>query len=197
MTEPPQTANTGSRSGSAGAPAANRYRVRVPPAHRRTSTRCRCWRTFWRVDAAARFYENIVRQKQLATSAIAFSGRVTRAGAVPIIATPVPSASLDRSRERRSTSSSSASSPVRSATLSSRRRGARRGEPGRHHGQHARPAPYLSQDAMFYGEPDWSSRRRSHRQGHGGRRPARGNAISDARQCTVVITIPQSANGGR
>jgi predicted Zn-dependent peptidase len=103
---------------------------------------------------SSRFYEDIVRQKQLATNVNAFIGETRGPGLFTIIATPTPNASpadveaaIDAEIERVK------SGPIADAELTKARSAAQRGAVSIM-GSSLGRAIYLSQDAIFYNEPD-------------------------------------------
>jgi zinc protease len=103
---------------------------------------------------SSRFYEDIVRQKQLATNVNAFIGETRGPGLFTIIANPTPTASLadleaaiDAELERMK------SGPITEAELTKARSSAQRNAVGIL-GSSLGRAIYLSQDAIFYNKPD-------------------------------------------
>jgi predicted Zn-dependent peptidase len=103
---------------------------------------------------SSRFYEDIVRQKQLATNVNAFIGETRGPGLFIITANPTPSASLtdleaaiDAELERMK------SGPITEAELTKARSSAQRSAVGIM-GSSLGRAIYLSQDAIFYNKPD-------------------------------------------
>jgi zinc protease len=103
---------------------------------------------------SSRFYQNIVREKQLATNVNAFIGETRGPGLFTIIANPTPTASLtdleaaiDADLERMK------SGPITDAELTKARSSAQRSVVGTM-GSSLGRAIYLSQDAIFYDKPD-------------------------------------------
>jgi zinc protease len=198
MTDPPQTAE---RRVTLQDPLARLPRIdmayKVPSSSSRDFDALTVLSSILAGGRSGRFYEDVVRQKQLATNVNAFVGESRGPGLFTIIATPVPTTSLtdletaiDTELERIK------SGPIADAELEKARSAAQRNLVGIM-GSTLGRAVYLSQDAMFYGQPDWFAKAvdRTAKVTAADVRRVATQYLTPANR-TVVITIPASAAKG-
>ncbi len=146
---------------------------------------------------SARFYENIVRQQQLATSVNAFVGETRGPGLLTIIATPTPGksvadveAAIDAEFEKVK------NGPLADWELEKARVAARRNYVASQ-GSSLQRAIVLSQNAMFYNDPDLLSKRQQRIEkvtAADVQRVAKQYLVKTNR--TVIVTTPKSAGRG-
>ena len=169
---------------------------KVPPSSSADDDALTVLSTILSGGRSARFYEAIVRQKQLATERVGGRGREPRPRPVQHRGDRRRRASRSPISRRRSTRRSRRSRPDRSPTGRSRRRA-----PGRASGfvnsvgSSLQRAILLSQYAMFYDKPDLiNTRADGIAQGDGGGRAARRrNSISSRPDARWWSPMPKAA----
>ena len=146
---------------------------------------------------SSRFYENIVRQQQLATSVNAFVGETRGPGLLTIIATPTPGKSVaDVEAAIDAEFDKVKNGPIADWELEKARVSARRNYVASQ-GSSLQRAIVMSQNAMFYNDPDLLSKRQQRIEkvtAADVQRVAKQYLVKTNR--TVIVTTPKSAGRG-